>query len=112
MSCNPAIGGIGKSHLMREVDAMGGAMALAADQAAIQIRRLNARKGPAVRATRAQTDRERYRSAIRRRLEGQENLWIVQRSEEHTSELQSRGHIVCRLLLEKKKKNIKQKKEK
>jgi len=80
MSCNPAIGGIGKSHLMREVDAMGGAMALAADQAAIQIRRLNARKGPAVRATRAQTDRERYRSAIRRRLEGQENLWIIQQA--------------------------------
>lgn len=80
MSCNPAIGGIGKSHLVREIDAMGGAMALATDAAGIQFRTLNASKGPAVRATRAQADRTLYRNAIRRMLEGQENLAIFQQS--------------------------------
>src|SRR5690625_7587699 len=79
MSCNPAIGGIGKSHLMREVDAMGDARALAADQAANQIRRLNARKGPAERAARAQTDRQRYRSAMRRRRGRPDELSILPR---------------------------------
>ena len=80
MSCNPAIGGIGKSHLVREIDAMGGAMALATDAAGIQFRTLNASKGPAVRATRAQADRTLYRNAIRRMLEAQENLAIFQQS--------------------------------
>jgi tRNA uridine 5-carboxymethylaminomethyl modification enzyme len=80
MSCNPAIGGIGKSHLVREVDAMGGAMALATDLAGIQFRVLNARKGPAVRATRVQTDRALYKAAIRNILENQENLKIFQQS--------------------------------
>ena len=80
MSCNPAIGGIGKSHLVREIDAMGGAMALATDRAGIQFRTLNASKGPAVRATRAQADRTLYRNAIRGMLEAQENLAIFQQS--------------------------------
>ncbi|MCR9192357.1 MAG: tRNA uridine-5-carboxymethylaminomethyl(34) synthesis enzyme MnmG [Gammaproteobacteria bacterium] len=82
MSCNPAIGGIGKGHLVKEIDALGGAMARAADEAGIQFRILNASKGPAVRATRAQTDRVLYRQAIRKVLQTQANLTLLQQSVE------------------------------
>jgi tRNA uridine 5-carboxymethylaminomethyl modification enzyme len=92
MSCNPSIGGIGKGHLVKEVDALGGAMAIATDEAGIQFRILNGSKGPAVRATRAQADRVLYRQAIRTRLENQANLSIFQQSVE---DLLLEGDRVC-----------------
>ncbi|MET0657390.1 MAG: tRNA uridine-5-carboxymethylaminomethyl(34) synthesis enzyme MnmG [Steroidobacteraceae bacterium] len=92
MSCNPAIGGIGKGHLVREIDALGGAMAQAADRAGIQFRTLNASKGPAVRATRAQADRVLYRAAIRSMLERQENLTLFQ---QEAADLLMDGERAC-----------------
>ena len=83
MSCNPAIGGIGKSHLVKEVDAMGGLMAHAADLSGIQFRLLNSSKGPAVRATRAQIDRSLYKEVVRSVLEQQKNLFIFHFSDEY-----------------------------
>ena len=92
MSCNPSIGGIGKGHLVKEIDALGGAMAAATDEAGIQFRILNASKGPAVRATRAQADRVLYRRAIRHRLENQPNLLIFQQA---VDDLIVEGDRVC-----------------
>src|SRR5271170_5796067 len=92
MSCNPAVGGIGKGHLVREIDALGGAMARATDRAGIQFRILNAAKGPAVRATRAQADRVLYRRAIRALLESQPNLSLFQ---QEAADLLVEGTRVC-----------------
>ena len=91
MSCNPSIGGIGKGHLVKEVDALGGAMALATDKAGIQFRILNASKGPAVRATRAQADRVLYRQAIRSTLENQARLTLFQQAVDDV--VVSAGHV-------------------
>ena len=93
MSCIPSIGGIGKSHLVKEIDALGGAMGLATDEAGIQFRILNASKGPAVRATRAQADRVLYRQAIRRRIENQPNLWVMQQAVDDL--ILERDRVLC-----------------
>jgi len=93
MSCNPSIGGIGKGHLVKEIDALGGTMALATDEAGIQFRILNSRKGPAVRATRAQADRLLYKRAIRERLENKNNLLIFQQQVDDL--VVENGHIVA-----------------
>lgn len=95
MSCNPSIGGIGKGHLVKEVDALGGAMASATDEGGIQFRILNSSKGPAVRATRAQADRLLYKQAIRTRLENQPNLWLFQQAVDdlHVEQDQVRGVV-------------------
>ena len=92
MSCNPAIGGIGKGHLVKEIDALGGAMSWAIDHAGIQFRILNASKGPAVRATRAQADRVLYKKMIRQALENQPNLWLFQQS---VSDLMVENHCAA-----------------
>jgi len=98
MSCNPSIGGIGKGHLVKEVDALGGAMAAATDESGIQFRMLNASKGPAVRATRAQADRLLYKQAIRGRLENQPNLWLFQQAVDDLLVEQDRVcGVVCQL---------------
>ena len=91
MSCNPSIGGIGKSHLVKEIDALGGVMGLATDEAGIQFRILNSSKGPAVRATRAQADRVLYRQAIRKRIEGEKNLRVIQQAVDDL--LVNQGHV-------------------
>ena len=101
MSCNPSIGGIGKGHLVREVDALGGAMAIATDEAGIQFRILNSSKGPAVRATRAQADRVLYKQAIRRRLETQPNLTLFQQPVgDLTLATEGAGTSVCGVVTE------------
>ena len=92
MSCNPAVGGIGKSHLVREIDALGGAMALAADEAGIQFRRLNTSRGAAVRATRAQCDRNLYKAAVNRHLQANANVRVVQQT---VADLLVEGGVVC-----------------
>ena len=99
MSCNPAIGGIGKGHLVKEIDALGGAMAVAADRAGIHFRTLNSRKGPAVRATRAQADRSIYRSVIRTILENQPNLTIFQQAVDDLvlENVSGAGTVSCRV---------------
>jgi len=97
MSCNPAIGGLAKGHLVREIDALGGEMGRAADETGIQFRRLNMSKGPAVRATRCQSDRKLYRGYMRAVLEGQKNLILM---EGKAASIQIRGNVVCGVLLE------------
>src|SRR5258706_13373832 len=95
MSCNPSIGGIGKGHLVKEIDALGGAMAAAADEAGIQFRGLNGSKGPAGRATRAQADRVLYRAAVRRRVGNQPKFWLFHEPVDHLMLGESRVVGVC-----------------